>query len=106
MKSMKTAFAALTVGALTVVGIPVAMADDATSHLTVLATTDIHGHVYNWDYFADEAYPEDGKTAALGMGRVCTIAQNTRAEKGADSVVMVDNGDSIQGTPLSYLAAM
>ncbi|MDU7025458.1 MAG: metallophosphoesterase, partial [Cutibacterium acnes] len=39
------------------------------------------------------------------MSRVATIAKQVRAEQGADSVVMLDNGDTIQGTPLTYLSA-
>ncbi|WCC79550.1 5'-nucleotidase C-terminal domain-containing protein [Cutibacterium equinum] len=80
----------------------------ATSALTVLATTDIHGHVFDWDYFADAPFPasDQGRSSApLGMSRVATIVKQVRAEKGADSVVMLDNGDTIQGTPLTYLAA-
>lgn len=38
------------------------------------------------------------------MGRVATIVDDIRATKGADSVVVLDNGDAIQGTPLSYVA--
>lgn len=107
MKHTRTLLALLAAGAVAVgTSTPVANADDTTNYLTVLATTDVHGHVYNWDYFADAAYPAEGKTAALGLSRVCTIAKNQRAEKGADAVVMLDNGDAIQGTPLTYLAAM
>ncbi|MDU3749097.1 bifunctional metallophosphatase/5'-nucleotidase [Cutibacterium avidum] len=76
--------------------------------LTVLATTDIHGHVYDWDYFADAPYPPSDKgrsSAPLGVSRVATIVKQVRAEKGADSVVTLDNGDTIQGTPLTYLSA-
>ncbi|GAE69115.1 2',3'-cyclic-nucleotide 2'-phosphodiesterase [Cutibacterium acnes JCM 18909] len=39
------------------------------------------------------------------MSRVATIAKQVRAEQGTDSVVMLDNGDTIQGTPLTYLSA-
>ncbi|MGK2308966.1 bifunctional metallophosphatase/5'-nucleotidase [Cutibacterium sp. V947] len=76
--------------------------------LTVLATTDIHGHVFDWDYFADAPYPPSHKarsSAPLGVSRVATIVKKVRAERGADSVVMLDNGDTIQGTPLTYLSA-
>lgn len=80
----------------------------STAALTVLATTDIHGHVFDWDYFADAAFPPSDKgrsSAPLGVSRVATIAKQVRAEQGADSVVMLDNGDTIQGTPLTYLSA-
>ncbi|EFT30136.1 Tat pathway signal sequence domain protein [Cutibacterium acnes HL005PA2] len=80
----------------------------STAALTVLATTDIHGHVFDWDYFADAAFPPSDKgrsSAPLGVSRVATIAKQVRAEQGADSVVMLDNGDTIQGAPLTYLSA-
>ncbi|WP_437583245.1 bifunctional metallophosphatase/5'-nucleotidase [Paramicrobacterium sp. CJ85] len=68
--------------------------------LTLLATTDTHGHVADWDYFQDAPYPEDD---SLGLSRVATVVDDVRAEKGDDSVVVLDNGDAIQGTPLTYL---
>ena len=36
--------------------------------LTVMATTDVHGHAYNWDYFRDQPYPQ-GRVRKLGMAR-------------------------------------
>lgn len=29
----------------------------SAGELTLLATTDVHGHVLNWDYFANAPYP-------------------------------------------------
>ncbi|MGL5405973.1 MAG: bifunctional metallophosphatase/5'-nucleotidase [Propionibacteriaceae bacterium] len=93
-----------------------ARAADDKSVLTLLATTDVHGHVFNWDYFADKEYAAkaptkadgtvSGSSAPLGMSRAATIIERTRAERGADSVLYVDNGDAVQGTPLTYLAAV
>ena len=74
----------------------------------MLATTDIHGHIFDWDYFANAPFPPSGKgrsSAPLGVSRVAAIAKQVRTEKGPDSVVMLDNGDTIQGTPLTYLSA-
>ena len=94
---------ALAVGLVGFSAAPAAHADPSTN-LTILATTDIHGHVFNWDYFADAQYPASA-TQPLGMSRAATIIDRARAERGADSVLVVDNGDSVQGTPLTYLAA-
>ncbi len=92
-----------------------AVADDSTDQistqdvsptigdLTVLGTTDVHGNVFNWDYFAD-ATPAN-EADQRGLARVATVVDQVRAEKEADSVLLVDNGDFIQGTPLTYLAA-
>ncbi|WP_152192730.1 bifunctional metallophosphatase/5'-nucleotidase [Georgenia satyanarayanai] len=71
--------------------------------LTLLATTDVHGHVYDWDYFRGTAFPADD---SLGLTRVATAVAEVRAEKGEDSVLLVDNGDAIQGTPLTYYYGM
>ncbi len=72
--------------------------------LTVMATTDVHGHAYNWDYFRDQPYPQ-GRVRKLGMARAATIIENARKSKPKGSVLVVDNGDAIQGTPLTYVAA-
>ncbi len=67
--------------------------------LTLMATTDVHGHVFDWDYFRNAAYPEN---QTLGLSRVGAVVDQVRAEQGAESVITVDNGDAIQGTPLTY----
>ncbi|MEE6281510.1 bifunctional metallophosphatase/5'-nucleotidase [Georgenia sunbinii] len=77
--------------------------DPEQLELTLLATTDVHGHVYDWDYFRGQPFPEDD---SLGLTRVATVVEDVRAEKGAESVVVVDNGDAIQGTPLTYYYGM
>ncbi|GAA1547346.1 bifunctional metallophosphatase/5'-nucleotidase [Brevibacterium picturae] len=77
-------------------------AAEATGELTLLATTDVHGHVLNWDYFANAPYP-DGEE--LGMSRASTLIKEVKEAKGEDSVLLVDNGDTIQGTPLTYYYA-
>lgn len=73
---------------------------DAT--LTLLATTDVHGNVMNYDYFADKPY---GEGQGRGLARVDSIVDHVRQEVGTERVVVLDNGDAIQGTPLTYLAA-
>ena len=101
---LRNACAFLAAGAVALAPLPAAHAD-GENYLTVLATTDVHGHVFNWDYFADAPYPQ-GSTKELGLARADSAIDSIRAEKGADSVVTVENGDAIQGTPLTYLAAM
>ncbi|TGO04898.1 5'-nucleotidase C-terminal domain-containing protein [Serinibacter arcticus] len=76
-----------------------AVPDDAVE-LTLMATTDLHGHVRDWDYFRNAPFPA---TDSLGLARASTAINEVREEKGAESVVVVDNGDTIQGTPLTYL---
>ncbi|MFI7298725.1 bifunctional metallophosphatase/5'-nucleotidase [Streptomyces sp. NPDC050121] len=72
--------------------------------LTVLGTTDLHGHVFNWDYFKDAEY-KDAAGNAQGLARISTLVNRIRAEKGRENVLLLDAGDTIQGTPLTYYYA-
>ncbi|MGW7420830.1 bifunctional metallophosphatase/5'-nucleotidase [Streptomyces sp. NPDC054813] len=72
--------------------------------LTVMGTTDLHGNVFNWDYFKDAEYT-DAKGNALGLARVSTLVNQVREEKGRCNTLLLDAGDTIQGTPLTYYYA-
>ncbi|GGQ43295.1 bifunctional metallophosphatase/5'-nucleotidase [Streptomyces asoensis] len=72
--------------------------------LTVLGTTDLHGHVFNWDYFKDAEY-KDAAGNAQGLARISTLVNRIREEKGRENVLLLDAGDTIQGTPLTYYYA-
>ncbi|MGY1697153.1 bifunctional metallophosphatase/5'-nucleotidase [Geodermatophilus sp. SYSU D00814] len=72
--------------------------------ITLLATTDLHGRVQDWDYFKNAPYTErSGDTT--GLARVGSVVDQVRAEEGDERVLVVDNGDFLQGTPLSYYYA-
>ena len=66
--------------------------------LLVAATTDVHGHLVGWDYYANRA------DTARGLARAATIVDSLRAAA-PGRVVLVDAGDMLQGTPLTYVAA-
>ncbi|CAL9427269.1 bifunctional metallophosphatase/5'-nucleotidase [Streptomyces griseomycini] len=72
--------------------------------LTVMGTTDLHGHVFNWDYFKDAEY-SDAAGNARGLARMSTLVDQVRAEKGRHNTLLLDAGDTIQGTPLTYYYA-
>ncbi|MDV3222950.1 bifunctional metallophosphatase/5'-nucleotidase [Intrasporangium sp.] len=72
--------------------------------VTVLGTTDLHGNVYNWDYFKDAAY-SDSRGNHVGLAKAATLIDLVRAERGAESCITLDAGDTIQGTPLAYYYA-
>ncbi|KPI26137.1 bifunctional metallophosphatase/5'-nucleotidase [Streptomyces sp. NPDC048253] len=72
--------------------------------LTVLGTTDLHGHVFNWDYFKDAEY-KDAAGNAQGLARISTLVNQIREEKGRENTLLLDAGDTIQGTPLTYYYA-
>ncbi|MEV7977805.1 5'-nucleotidase C-terminal domain-containing protein [Streptomyces sp. NPDC086519] len=72
--------------------------------LTVMGTTDLHGHVFNWDYFKDAEY-SDKAGNAMGLARISTLVDQVREEKGRGNTLLLDAGDTIQGTPLAYYYA-
>ncbi|MET7939804.1 5'-nucleotidase C-terminal domain-containing protein [Streptomyces sp. NPDC005302] len=72
--------------------------------LTVMGTTDLHGHVFNWDYFKDAEYA-DAAGNAQGLARISTLVNAIRKEKGRANTLLLDAGDTIQGTPLTYYYA-
>lgn len=75
-----------------------------TWSFSILGTTDLHSHVFNWDYYTNAAY-KDSKGNTYGIARIATLVKNLRAEKGEDRVLLVDAGDIIQGTSLAYYYA-
>jgi len=102
---LASALAVVLVGS-TAVAVPASAAPkDHSLDLTLLATTDLHGNVANWDYFNDRAYA-DKAGDSVGLASVASVVDAVRAEEGEDSVLVVDNGDAIQGTPLSYYYAV
>ncbi|MDT0465574.1 bifunctional metallophosphatase/5'-nucleotidase [Streptomyces gibsoniae] len=72
--------------------------------LTVMGTTDLHGHVFNWDYFKDAEYTDSARNA-MGLARISTLVNQVRKEKGHCNTLLLDAGDTIQGTPLTYYYA-
>ncbi|MBW8797955.1 MAG: 5'-nucleotidase C-terminal domain-containing protein [Streptomyces sp.] len=72
--------------------------------LTVMGTTDLHGHVFNWDYFKDAEY-SDKAGNAMGLARISTLVDQVRKAKGRRNTLLLDAGDTIQGTPLAYYYA-
>ncbi|NEB75110.1 bifunctional metallophosphatase/5'-nucleotidase [Streptomyces sp. SID14478] len=71
---------------------------------TVMGTTDLHGHVFNWDYYKDAAYADEAGNAQ-GLSRISTLVRQVREEKGRGNTLLIDAGDTIQGTPLTYYYA-
>lgn len=65
-------------------------------HLTLLGTTDLHGNIEPFDYYAN-------KPAQLGLAKIATLIHRVRAEQ--PNVMLLDSGDTIQGTPLAYYFA-
>lgn len=67
------------------------------AHLRIMETTDLHVHVFPYDYYADK--PRD----TLGLARTASIIKEIRAE--ATNSILIDNGDFLQGNPMGdYIA--
>jgi 2',3'-cyclic-nucleotide 2'-phosphodiesterase / 3'-nucleotidase len=73
--------------------------------LTVLGTSDTHGNVYNWDYYRDAEY-DDGAGNHVGVAKVATLVKRVRAERRGRPTLVLDAGDTIEGTPLASYYAM
>jgi 2',3'-cyclic-nucleotide 2'-phosphodiesterase/3'-nucleotidase len=71
---------------------------------TVMGTTDLHGNVFNWDYFTDAEF-DDKAHNDVGLAKVSTLVNQVREEKGRRNTLLIDAGDTIQGTQLSYYYA-
>ncbi len=76
---------------LLVTAVTAASAD--TTHLVLVATTDVHGHATAWDYVSDRPFPG-------GVVRAAWVIDSLRARY-PGRVVVVDAGDLLQGDPFA-----
>jgi 2',3'-cyclic-nucleotide 2'-phosphodiesterase/3'-nucleotidase len=60
--------------------------------LRVLATTDLHSQVFDYDYFTEQ------KVDKHGLVRTSALIHQARAE--VKNSILIDNGDFLQGSPL------
>lgn len=72
--------------------------------VTVLGTTDLHGNVYNWDYFKNKEF-DNSAHDDIGIAKVATLVEAMREERKGEPILTLDAGDTIQGTPLAYYYA-
>src|SRR5258707_8964448 len=63
------------------------------AHVVILGTTDMHGRVFPIDYYTN-------KYDNVGITKVATLIKEAR--QGDPDLLLVDSGDTIQGTPLEY----
>lgn len=69
------------------------MASMNSINLTILHTSDIHGHLYPTDYRGPGDKP-------LGLAKLSRLIQKERSL--STNMLLIDNGDLLQGTPLMY----
>ncbi|MCA1617926.1 MAG: 5'-nucleotidase C-terminal domain-containing protein [Acidobacteria bacterium] len=65
----------------------------ARAHVTILSTTDLHGNVLPVDYYTNR--PDE-----RGLAKAATIIRQARKEN--PNLLLLDSGDTIQGTPLAF----
>lgn len=63
--------------------------------LTILETSDVHGYLYPTDYQKKE------QELPLGLFKAAAVIKKEK-EKNEEPVVLIENGDFIQGSPLSH----
>lgn len=62
--------------------------------VTVLATTDLHGSIYPYDYYT-------AREAPRGLAKAASIIRAEREQN--PNTVLIDCGDTIQGSPIEYI---
>ncbi|RYZ43868.1 MAG: bifunctional metallophosphatase/5'-nucleotidase [Myxococcaceae bacterium] len=73
--------------------------DTTPRKLTLLQTSDLHTNIFPWDYFTGK--PD----VKRGVAKVATLVKQER-EKNPDCTLLIDTGDTIQGTPLGTYYAL
>ena len=98
MKRGNSTFRRAAAGAMTAVmlvgcaGVTASAAGAESFTLGVYSTTDMHGKCYNLN-------PVDGKEVGNSMLKVATAMEQERSA--VDGVLLIDNGDLVQGTPIT-----
>lgn len=72
---------------------------EETVDVRILATTDLHTNLVNYDYYQDKP------SEKIGLAKTAVVLEEAKKEN--PNTLLVDNGDTIQGTPLgTYVASV
>ncbi|WP_117168323.1 bifunctional metallophosphatase/5'-nucleotidase [Paraliobacillus sediminis] len=66
-----------------------------TKKITLLYTSDVHGYILPTNY-------SDHQERALGLAKLATVIKQKRKH---DAIILLDNGDLIQGSPFTFYHA-
>lgn len=68
-----------------------------TKNIVILGSSDLHGTIQNYDYFTDSV---PSTSSGRGLAKIQTYALGVLATN--PNTILIDNGDTIQGNPLTY----
>ena len=88
----------LTSAVLTLAAVAPLPAQSGRFDLVIAATTDVHGRLRGWDYYANASDP------ARTLAGAATIVDSVRMAN-PGRVLLVEGGDILSGNPLLYVAA-
>jgi len=71
------------------------MAQQKEITIKLVETSDVHGSFFPYDFITRK--PKSGS-----MARVYTLVEELRKKNGKDNIYLMDNGDILQGQPISY----
>lgn len=74
-------------------------AQETSAHIRILATSDLHMNLNGFDYYADTPDP------TVGLTRTASLIRKARQQAEGALVLLFDNGDALQGTPIGDWAA-
>lgn len=66
-----------------------------TISFSIVETSDVHGNYFPYDFI-------NGKPGEGSLSRVSTYVKQLRKERGNHRILLVDNGDILQGQPSAY----
>ncbi len=67
--------------------------------ITLLATSDTHGFIEPTNYV------DSGLEKPFGIEKACTTIKNYRKAHPNEKIILLDNGDFLEGSPMAYYVA-
>ena len=80
--------------------------EKATIDFKLMATSDLHSNLMNYDYFTGSTTNNSGLVKAATVIKEQKALANKSNNEAVDNVLLVDNGDTIEGTNLNQKCIM